>query len=182
MDTILIPIAAGFEETEAVANIDIFRRAGLKVVTAGVGDKVITGDHGIRLETDTKLSEVDAADFSAVVLPGGVPGANNLRDSSKLLSVIRTIAENGGLCAAICAAPIVLEAVGVLEGKQATSYPGFGEQMPSANYQEDRVVVDGNLITGRGPGVSFEFALTVVEYLLDKEQRHDLEAAMLIKN
>jgi 4-methyl-5(b-hydroxyethyl)-thiazole monophosphate biosynthesis len=181
MSKILIPLADGFEEIEAVTNIDVLRRAGLDVITAGIGSKKIRGDHGINVETDTKISEVSADDLSAVVLPGGMPGAANLRDSAELLKLIRAVYEKDGLCAAVCAAPIVLEAAGILESKNATSYPGFGDQMQSSNYQEERVVIDGNIITGRGPGVAMEFALTIVEYLLDDKERVELEKAMLVK-
>lgn len=181
MSKILIPLAQGFEEIEAVTNIDVLRRAGLDVVTAGIGSREIEGDHGIKVEADTEITEVSSDELSAVVLPGGMPGAANLRDSGKLLKLIRDINEKGGLCAAVCAAPIVLEAAGILEGKNATSYPGFADEMPSCNYKEERVVIDGNIITGRGPGVAMEFALTVVEYLQDAKERVQLEEAMLVK-
>lgn len=181
MGRILIPLASGFEEIEAVTNIDVLRRAGLDVITAGIGSKTIKGDHGIKIEADTEISEVSSDDISAVVLPGGMPGAANLRDSSELLKLIRAVNEKDGLCAAVCAAPIVLEAAGILEGKNATSYPGFGDQMDSANYREERVVIDGNIITGRGPGVAMEFALNIVEYLLNGKERAELEKAMLVK-
>jgi len=181
MGKILIPLAQGFEEIEALTNIDVLRRAGLDVVTAGIGSREIEGDHGVKVQTDTEISELSSDDLSAVVLPGGMPGAANLRDSGRLLKIIREINEKGGLCAAVCAAPIVLDAAGILEGKNATSYPGFDEEMPSCNYKEDRVVTDGNIITGRGPGVAMEFALTVVEYLLDAKERAQLEDAMLVQ-
>ena len=181
MGKILIPLAPGFEEIEAVTNIDVLRRAGLDVLTAGVGSREIKGDHGIKIEADTEISEVSSDHLSAVVLPGGMPGAANLRDSSRLLKIIREINEKGGLCAAVCAAPIVLDAAGILEGKNATSYPGFDDEMPSCNYSEERVVIDGNIITGRGPGVAMEFAMALVEYLLDAKERAQLEDAMLVK-
>lgn len=182
MSRILIPLAAGFEEIEALTNIDVLRRAGVDVITAGIGSTKIEGDHGIKVETDTEISRVVAADIDGIVLPGGMPGAANLKNSTELLKIIKDVYNKNGLCAAICAAPIVLEAADILEGKNATSYPGFDEQMPSCNYREDRVVIDGNIITGRGPGVAMEFALTVVEYLLSESDRKELEEAMLVKN
>lgn len=181
MNKILIPLATGFEEIEAVTNIDVLRRAGIEVITAGIGSTKIEGDHGIKVETDTEISRVVAADVDGVVLPGGMPGAANLRDSGELLKIIKDINEKKGLCAAVCAAPIVLDAAGILEGKNATSYPGFDDQMPSCNYQEERVVIDDNIITGRGPGVAMEFALNIVEYLLDAESRSQLEDSMLVE-
>ena len=182
MSRILIPLAAGFEEIEAITNIDVLRRAGIDVITAGIGSTKIEGDHGMKVETDTEISRVVAADIDGVVLPGGMPGAANLKNSTELLKIIKDVYKKDGLCAAICAAPIVLEAADILEEKNATSYPGFDEQMPSCNYREDRVVIDGNIITGRGPGVAMEFAMTVVEYLLSESDRKELEKAMLVKN
>jgi len=181
MQNILIPLAEGFEEIEAVTNIDVLRRAGFNVVTAGIDSKNIEGDHGIKIEADLQIKEVKSEEITDIVLPGGMPGAANLRDSSELLKIIREVNDRGGLCAAICAAPIVLEAASVLEGKNATSYPGFDSQMESANYKTDRVVKDGNIITGRGPGVALEFALEVVEYLADKDAAKELKDAMLYK-
>jgi len=182
MGKILIPLAEGFEEIEAVTNIDVLRRAGLDVITAGIGSKNIEGDHGIKVEADTVISEIDTADLDAVVLPGGMPGAANLRDSNKLRNIIKKLNEENKLCAAICAAPIVFEAAGILDGRKATSYPGYDKDMTSCNYQEDRVVIDGNLITGRGAGVAVEFAMTLVEYLLDKETKEELQKSMLVKS
>jgi len=182
MGKILIPLAEGFEEIEAITNIDVLRRAGLNVVTAGVGDIEIEGDHGVKIEADTEISKVEKSEITDVVLPGGMPGAANLRDSEELREIIQDVYQRKGLCAAICAAPIVLEAAGILEGKNATSYPGFDDQMESANYKESRVVKDGNIITGRGPGVAMEFALEVVEYFAGSEKSDELKEAMLFKD
>ncbi|ADQ14218.1 DJ-1 family glyoxalase III [Halanaerobium hydrogeniformans] len=181
MGKILIPLAEGFEEIEAVTNIDVLRRAGLEVVTAGIGGREIMGDHAIKVEADEKIENIDSADISAVVLPGGMPGAANLRDSEELLEIIRDVNNRGDLCAAICAAPIVLEAAGILEGKKATSYPGFDEEMQSADYQEKKLVIDGNIITSRGPGLALEFALNIVEYLVDSDKSEQLKNAMLFQ-
>lgn len=182
MSRILIPLAEGFEEIEAVTNIDVLRRAGVDILTAGIGSKQIKGDHGIKIEADMEISDADPVDFDGIVLPGGMPGAANLRNSSQLLKIIREIDAKEGLCAAICAAPIVFEAAGILEGKDATSFPGFGDQMDSANNKKDRVVIDGHIVTGKGPGVALEFAMTLVEYLFGKESRKELEKTMIVKN
>ncbi|MFW6000814.1 MAG: DJ-1 family glyoxalase III [Halanaerobium sp.] len=181
MQKILIPLAKGFEEIEAITNIDVLRRAGFNVITAGIDGKNIKGDHGVKIEADIDIKDIKKEEISDVVLPGGMPGAANLRDSSELLQIIRDVYQRGGLCAAICAAPMVLEAADILENKNATSYPGFDDQMDSANYKTDRVVKDGNIITGRGPGVALEFALAVVEYLADKDSADELKKAMLFK-
>ena len=179
MGKILIPLAEGFEEIEAVTNIDVFRRAGLDVITAGLGKKEVEGDHGLKMKTDLLLKEVDVNELDAIVLPGGMPGAENLRNSDKLLWLISELDQKGGLVAAICAAPMVLDKAGVIENKNATSYPGFKRKMPSCNYLEERVVRDHNVITGRGPGVAMEFALEVVRYLLGHEKVDELKEEML---
>lgn len=180
MKQILIPLAQGFEEIEAITNIDILRRAGLDVLTAGLEDIQIEGGHGVKIETDIKISEVDVDNLEAVVLPGGMPGAANLKDNNQLRLIIEKLNEQKKLCAAICAAPIVLYAAGILDGKNVTSYPGFDKEMSQCNYLEERVVIDGNIVTGRGPGVAMEFALTLVEYLLDTKAKIQLEEGMLV--
>lgn len=182
MAKILIPLASGFEEIEAITNIDVLRRAGLEVLTAGIGGTEIEGDHGIKIKTDTTIEEVKAEDLKAVVLPGGMPGAANLKANSELLQLIKELYAEAKLCAAICAAPIVLEKAGILVEKQATSYPGFDKELNSANYSQERVVIDDNIITGRGPGVAMEFAMTIVEYLIDEETKRELQKSMIVKN
>ena len=181
MSKVLIPLAAGFEEIEAVTNIDVLRRASIEVVTVSLDSLDVMGDHDIPIIADKRIDQVNIDEFDAIVLPGGMPGAGNLRDNAKVLEYVRKIDEKGGLVAAICAAPMVLEAADLLEGKNATSYPGFAKEMQSCNYKEDRVVIDGNIITARGPGVAMEFALTIVEYLRDKEYADDLRDSMIVE-
>ncbi|MGM0411398.1 MAG: DJ-1 family glyoxalase III [Bacillota bacterium] len=180
MKKVMVPLAEGFEEIEAITNIDVLKRAGIEVITAGLGSKEIEGDHGIKIETDMLLDEVDLDDLEAIVLPGGMPGAENLKNSDKLLWLISELAERENLVAAICAAPMVLDKAGVLKNKKATSYPGFDKEMPSCEYVEERVVRDHNVITGRGPGVAMEFALEVVRYLVGYEKVEELKEEMLI--
>ncbi len=181
MSKVLIPLAAGFEEIEAVTNIDVLRRASIDVVTVSLDSLDVLGDHDIPITADKKIDEINIDEFDGIVLPGGMPGAGNLRDNAKVLEYVRKIDGKNGLVAAICAAPMVLEAADLLEGKNATSYPGFGKEMQSCNYKEDRVVIDGNIITARGPGVAMEFALTIVEYLRDKEYADDLRDSMIVE-
>ncbi len=181
MKRVIIPLAEGFEEIEAVTTIDVLRRAGIEVITVGLDTDTVKGAHNIKIGTDKRLKEVLNYDFDAVVLPGGMPGAANLRESSELLKLIKNIDAKKGLIAAICAAPMVLEAAGVLNNKKATSYPGYDSEIKSANYSEDRVVVDRNLITARGPGVAVEFALEVVKYLTGEGEAFSLKKAMLVK-
>ncbi len=175
---VLVPLAAGFEEIEAVTIIDVLRRASIDVVTAALGEREVAGSHAIRVTADALLDDVKSADYDAVVLPGGMPGSRTLRDDERVLGVLRTFARENKLVAAICAAPIALEAAGVLSGKRATSYPG--NELPSARYAEDRVVVDGALITSRGPGTALEFALALVERLKGTEAAEKLRAGMIV--
>jgi protein deglycase len=160
----LVLLADGFEEIEAVTIIDVLRRAEVEVHVAALGGESATGSHGIVVLADGPLARVDASQFDAVVLPGGMPGAKHLSEDARVQQILREAAASGKLVAAICAAPTALEAAGVLSGKRATSYPGF--KLPSAQYSEDRVVEDGNVITSRGVGTALEFALKLVERLV----------------
>ncbi|OCL26382.1 4-methyl-5(B-hydroxyethyl)-thiazole monophosphate biosynthesis protein [Orenia metallireducens] len=179
MTKVLIPLAEGFEEIEAITNIDILRRAGLEVETASLGGLAVTGGHDIIIKADKRIDEVNSEDLVGIVLPGGMPGAANLRDDSRVISLIQELAGKEALIAAICAAPIVLEGAGVINNRVATSYPGFEQELESCNYLQDRVVVDGNIITGRGPGVAVEFALKLVDYLVGSKKVEELKATML---
>lgn len=174
----LVFLAEGFEEMEAVIVIDVLRRAGVEVVTASLGAKVVKGAHSISIEADARLDAMDRLTFDAMILPGGQPGSNHLRDDSRVQTLIREQHASGRLVAAICAAPIALEAAGLLHGKLATSFPGCG--LPSAKYTDSRVAVDGDIITSRAPGTAFEFALTLVERLVDVSVAEKLRGSMLV--
>lgn len=176
---ILIPLADGLEEIEAITNIDVLRRAGIEVITAGLNDLEVTGAHDIVIKADRLIDEVRAEEFDGIILPGGMPGSTNLRNNDKVIKLVQKLNTDGKLVAAICAAPIALEKAGVIRNRKATSYPGFDREMVSCDYLEERVVVDGNLITGRGPGVALEFAITVVQYLLGEEKAAELKEGML---
>ena len=175
---VLVPLAEGFEEIEAITIIDVLRRASIDVVTAALGELVVRGSHGIAVAADARLDDVGSGNFDAVVLPGGMPGSRHLRDDERVLGIVRRLARENKLVAAICAAPIALEAAGVLAGKRATSYPG--NELPSARYAEERVVTDGSLVTSRGPGTALEFALTLVERLSGPEAAQKLRAGMIV--
>jgi 4-methyl-5(b-hydroxyethyl)-thiazole monophosphate biosynthesis len=179
MPRALVIVADGFEEIEAVTVIDVLRRAGVEVVAAALDGDHATGSHAIRVTCDVPLEKVRASDFDAVILPGGMPGAAALRDSPRVRAVVSELASAGKLVAAICAAPIALDAAGVLRGKRATSYPGF--ELPSAEYSEDRVVGDGNVVTSRGPGTALEFALELVRRLAGAERAEALAQGMLAR-
>jgi 4-methyl-5(b-hydroxyethyl)-thiazole monophosphate biosynthesis len=178
---VVVPLATGFEEIEAVTIVDVLRRAGESVAVAGLNPGPCKGAHGIEVTTDCTLDEIDAAAVRMVVLPGGMPGAANLRDDPRVVRLLQTAAKNGAFTAAICAAPIALAKAGLHAGKRVTSYPGFGKDLGGATYVEDRVVVDGKVVTSRGPGTALEFALTLVKLLKGDAAEKELHAAMLAK-
>jgi len=173
----VVPLAEGFEELEAVTIIDVLRRGGVEVTTAALAASPVTGSHAIQVAADTLLDAVEASMFDAVVLPGG-PAAKRLRDDERVQKLVQNAARSGKLVAALCAAPIALEAAGVLTGKRATVYPG--NELPSAQVVEERVVVDGNIVTSRGPGTALEFSLALVEKLVSVEKANQLRAAMIV--
>ncbi len=177
--TILIPLADGFEEIEAIAGIDVLRRAGLNVITAFLNEKEVIGSHDITIVADMSIDLISVDEIDGILIPGGMPGAKNIAEDKRMLDVIKGLNTKQNMIAAICAAPIALEAAGVIDGKMATSYPGFDKEMTSCIYKEDRVVIHGNIITARGPGVALEFAIAVVEYLVGKGKATELKKAML---
>jgi 4-methyl-5(b-hydroxyethyl)-thiazole monophosphate biosynthesis len=174
----VVLLAEGFEEIEAVTIVDVLRRAGITVTTAALGKSPVTGSHGIALVADRSLDGITVSDVDAVVLPGGMPGSRHLKEDARVLALLRSAANGGKTVAAVCAAPIALEAAGVLVGKRATSYPG--NELPSASYSEERVVIDGNVVTSRGPGTALEFSLALVEKLVGAETKDRLTRAMLV--
>ncbi len=168
---ILVPLAEGFEEIEAVNVIDILRRAYVDVVTAGLKEGLVKGSHKIKVLPDTTLEKIDYRDFDALVLPGGAPGFVNLENDERILKMAREMDRAGKVVAAICAAPSVLIKAGVLQGRRATVSPSGKAQVEAcADFSDERVVVDGNLITSRAPGTALEFALKLVEVLEGKEK------------
>jgi 4-methyl-5(b-hydroxyethyl)-thiazole monophosphate biosynthesis len=177
MAKVLVPLAPGFEEIEAVTIIDILRRAGITVVVAGLTDGPVRGSHEIAVETDCSLDNALLGDYDMAVLPGGMPGADNLRDDARILDMLRKLARDGKFTAAICAAPKVLAAAGLLDNRRATSYPGFldPDQVPGLELTGLPVEKDGKVITSRGPGTAMDFALTLVENLAGQECRNKLE-------
>lgn len=171
---VIVPIANGFEEIEAVAVIDVLRRAGLEVVVAGVEGADAIGSHDIALRCDALIDQCDAAD--AMVLPGGMPGSKRLRESEAVRAWVKRLHAEGKLVAAICAAPTVLESCGILEGKRATSHPNHADEMKRCIYETAAVVKDGNVITSRGAGTAIAFAAEVVRYLVDDATADDILA------
>ncbi|RAP32136.1 DJ-1 family protein [Candidatus Marinamargulisbacteria bacterium SCGC AG-439-L15] len=179
MTTALIILANGFEDIEALTIIDILRRAGIQVTTAGLGGVQIDSAHNVTIHADQVLETMDETTFDAIVLPGGEPGTTNMDNSSQLKSLLKQYAEEGKLVAAICAAPHILDSVGLLNGKKATSYPAYKDKMLNCNYSEDSVVIDSNIITSRGPGTAMAFSYAIVDHLKSPEHSQELKTGML---
>jgi protein deglycase len=178
MKRVLVPLAEGFEELEAVTVIDILRRAGVEVVVASLGESPVTGSHGIRIAADTPLAALVEQDFDMVALPGGMPGAEHLKKDARIAEIARRLAAKGRPVAAICAAPMVLAAAGLLDGRRATSYPGFLKDAAKTTVTDEAVVVDGGMITSRGPGTALDFALQLVETLEGAAARGRVESRL----
>lgn len=178
MEKVLVFLADGFEEIEALTPVDFLRRAGLEVDTVSIKeDREVVGAHNIPVLTDKLISEINPDDYKLCYIPGGIPGATNLRDSDKVIEILQKVNENGGYVSAICAGPIVLERAGLLKGKKATSFPGFDKDLESIDsYVDDElVVVDDKIITGRGPAISIYQALKIIEILKGKEKALEIK-------
>lgn len=160
-------LANGFEEIEALATVDIIRRANIEINTVGVGGEYITGAHNITVKADKTLSEVQWSDeIDGIILPGGIPGTPNLEASEKVIELLLKAYNNNKLVAAICAAPSILGHVGILQNKAATCYPGFESELNGAKTTNAPCVNEGNVITGKGAGTAFDFAFAIVDYIL----------------
>ena len=181
MSRVLIPLADGCEELEAVTLIDLLRRARVEVVTAGLNNDAVTASRGTRLVPDTTLDEAMQESFDMVILPGGLPGADHLDADPRIHQLLRSQVEQDRVVAAICAAPKILANSRLLDGRKATCYPGC---IDAADYGEvvftgAPVEVDGPIITSRGPGTAMDFALALIETLEGVEVRDEVEAALL---
>lgn len=181
MAKVLVPLADGCEELEAVTIIDLLRRAGIEVTTAGLKPGIVKASRGVQLVPDVTLDVALQDSYDMVVLPGGMPGAAHLKDDPRILDLVRRMAAEGKYTAAICAAPTVLLEAGVLAGRQATSYPGFLDALnpPGVKVSVAPVVADGTVITSRGPGTAMDFALALVETLQGSEVRDKVEAGLV---
>ena len=181
MKKVALFLANGFEEIEALGIVDILRRAGIPVKTVSITNgKSVTGAHRITVLADTTFPEANFSGVDVLVLPGGMPGAKNLNEQEALKKKVKEHAEKGKIVAAICAAPMVLGGLGLLEGKKATCYPGFESELIGAKVTGDNVSIDKNIVTGKGPGLVFEFALELVETIAGAESRKEVQEGLLI--
>lgn len=177
---ITVFLATGFEEIEAIAPIDIMRRAGLDVHTVSIEDSLmVNGTHGIPVQADLMLDQVDFSKVDLMVLPGGLPGATNLDKCAALRDALSQHARQGKAIAAICAAPMVLGHLGILKNRKATCYPGVEHELEGAHCTGNLVEVDGNIITGKGPAAAFEFGYAIVELLKSPEVSLPLRDGMI---
>ena len=179
MTSVLVPLAQGCEEIEAVTIIDILRRAGIMVISAGLNAQPVRASRNTVLIPDTTLDEALKQTFDMVVLPGGQPGANNLQADTRITSLLQKMSKQGQYVCAICAAPAVLAKAGILENKHTTSYPGALKGYDKIKLESSAIVEDGKIITSRGPGTAMDFALLLVERLAGKAKREEVETALV---
>jgi len=179
---VLVPIADGTEEIEAVCIIDVLRRAGAEVTVSSVDELQITASRGVKLVADARISDCTGREYDLIALPGGSQGAEHLRDSKELVGMLKKQQAENRLYGAICASPaIVLQHHGLLSGKKATSHPSVSGMLENREEVESRVVVDGNCVTSRGPGTAIEFSLKLVELLFGKAKAEEVAEPMLVR-
>ena len=180
MAKVVIFMANGFEEVEAITPADYLRRAAVDVVLAGVGTLTPTGARGIRINADILVAELNGV-FDGVILPGGMPGAENLAASEDVAGLCHNVMANGGLVGSICAAPAVaLGSFGLLKGRKYTCYPGFEKRVSEGKFLDKRVVIDSNLITSRGAGTAGEFSIELIRYLMGDVVAESVAKAVLL--
>ena len=178
---IVMVLASGFEEAEAVVTADVLRRLGLRLVLAGLNDIKVTGAHDIEITADVQLSELNAADFKVVVLPGGMPGAMNLRNSDELMEFTCAVYADGGVAAAICAAPIALARFGLTDDKRITAYPGFEKYLNGNVPTGHMTEMDDRIITAKGAGAAFEFAGRIAESIGESDEVSKIFDGMFVE-
>ncbi|MBE6632435.1 MAG: DJ-1/PfpI family protein [Ruminococcaceae bacterium] len=179
---VLVFLANGFEDTEAIGTIDILKRAGLNVMTVSINDTVgVSSTHNTRIYADITTAHIDPESDAVelVVLPGGMPGALNLSNNETVKKAVLSAYSKGKLIGAICAAPFVFGELGLLEGKKATCYPGFEAKLKGAEVVKEKVVEDGNIVTAAGMGATFDFGLKLVEKLCGKEKAEEIKTGII---
>ncbi|MCF6460249.1 DJ-1 family glyoxalase III [Clostridium sp. Cult3] len=181
MKKVLLLLAEGFEEVEALTTVDYLRRMDIIVDTCSIEEKNVQGAHRITVEADKRIDEIDSIkNYDGLVIPGGMPGATNLRDDDRVIKLVKEFNQEGKILAAICAGPIVFQRVGILKDKKVTSYPGFEDDLKESVYKEDLVVQDGNIITARGPAIAVYFAIELVENLVGEKKASELRRDILL--
>jgi 4-methyl-5(b-hydroxyethyl)-thiazole monophosphate biosynthesis len=183
MKKVIVPLAPGFEEIEAITVVDILRRAGVEVTVAGTleGEGPVEGRNNIKVLADTTLDNVKGTDYDMVVLPGGAKGTENLKKDPRVKAIVEGLYREGGYTTAICAAPTVLSAIGVTRGRRVTSHPTVRGELKEEKVLDERVVVDGNIVTSQGPGTALEFAFKLVELLEGPEKAREVNAGVLAR-
>jgi protein deglycase len=181
MSKVVILLAEGFEEVEAIAIVDVLRRADIEVVIAGLHEGPVTSARRVRVITDIVIDTIRSEDFDMIVLPGGQPGSDNLNADARVRRLVNEFHAKGKLTGAICAAPYVLANAGILEGKRVTSYPTYRDRLGKVTYEEQSVVEDGNVMTSRGPGTALCFGLSIVKRLVGKEKAQQIKEAMMLE-
>lgn len=181
MSKVLVPLANGFEEIEAMSIIDVLNRAGVEVIVAGLESLEVEGANTkLKVITNILLDDVGVSELDMIVLPGGLPGAEFLAKSEKVKSIVKELASKDLHVAAICAAPWVLKEAGILDGKNHTNYPGFEKHTGEEGYISDKdVVIDGKIITSRGPATAMSFALEIVKILKGEEVYSKVKSGLL---
>ena len=175
-------LGTGFEETEAIAPLDLLRRAGVDILTVGINGKIVYGSHKIGVEADIELGEVNLTNLEMVILPGGLGGVASIRASKEAMDIVRFAYENNKFTAAICAGPTVLAELGIVDGKNATCYPGCEDGMGNAKMQENAAsVIDGKLITGTSAGCAVPFGLSLIEVLKGKDEAERIAKQIVIR-
>ena len=181
MSQVLVPLAQGCEELEAVTITDLLVRAGIEVTTAGLDKQPVTASRGITIIPDTSIDAVLDKTYDLIVLPGGLPGADHLRDDENIQKLLKNHADKGKYIGAICAAPKAIAAAGLLEGRKATAYPGVLEALGNEqiNVKDSAIEIDGNIVTSRGPGTAMDFALTLIELLEGPAKRDEVNRQLV---
>jgi 4-methyl-5(b-hydroxyethyl)-thiazole monophosphate biosynthesis len=181
MKRVLVPLAEGFEEIEAVTIIDVLRRAGVRVDVAALGPRRVEGSHGIALVADLSIDDAEADDYDLIALPGGMPGTLHLREDPRVLRLLGEMDAGGKGVAAVCAAPSVLAEAGLLQDRRATVHPTAASFLSSARLEDARVIRDGRIVTGKAAGTAMEFAFALVESLLGREAVEEVNRSMFAR-
>lgn len=176
----VILLAEGFEEIEAITIIDVLRRGDVKCDICSIRDRKVIGSHKIKIKADILLSEIEIDSYEAVILPGGMPGAKNLKEDSRVIDILKRFQNKNKMIGAICAAPIVLKEAGIIKDKTITCYPDFKEEFNESNYTEDIVTNDGNIFTSPGPATAIYFALEILRQLTDEQIYQSVKKGMLV--